>query len=91
MTGQKPRSTSLLRRTRHWTTFACVTAWLAGIMTLWAGHPIHGALMLVAALVLVKSSVFGRRRKSTRAHSTQTSTAVAQHHPGQARKLRKAA
>lgn len=65
MTGQKPRSTSLLKRTRYWTTFACVTAWLAGILTLWAGHPIHGALMLVAALVLVKSSVFGRRKKSS--------------------------
>ncbi|MES2091395.1 MAG: hypothetical protein V4532_15670 [Pseudomonadota bacterium] len=64
MTGQKPRSTSLLKRTRYWSIFICLTALMAGGLTLWAGHAIHGVLMLLAALVLAKGSVFRRRQKT---------------------------
>ena len=67
MTGQKPRSTSLLKRTRYWSTFICLTALVAGGLTLWAGHAIHGVLMLLAALVLAKGSVFRRRQKASSA------------------------
>lgn len=49
------------RRTRYWTTLACLVALVAGLLTLAAGHPVHGWLMVLASLVLVKGSVWGRR------------------------------
>lgn len=82
------RSTSPWRLTRYWTTFACVAAVLAGLLTLSAGHLMHGWLLILAGLMLVKGTVFGRRsRRPQREHevAAQQSAATAD------RKWRKAA
>jgi hypothetical protein len=64
-----------------------VTAILAGLLTLAAGHPLHGWLLILGGLMLVKGTVFGRRgRRQLREHEVavqQTATA--------SRKWRKAA
>ena len=49
------------KRTRYWTTLACVTALLAGLLTLAEGHPLHGWLMILGGLVLTRGTVWGRR------------------------------
>ncbi|MFT3857604.1 MAG: hypothetical protein QM742_08945 [Aquabacterium sp.] len=51
------------RRTRYWTTLACLTALVAGLLTLAAGHPMHGWLMMLGALMLVKGTIWGRRSR----------------------------
>lgn len=76
------RLTSPWRRTRHWTTLACVTAVLAGLLTLSAGHLMHGWLLILAGLMLAKDTVFGRRsRRPQREHEVaipQTASAADQ-------------
>lgn len=51
------------RFTRYWTSLACVTALVAGLLTLAAGHPMHGWLMVLGALMLVRGTVWGRRSR----------------------------
>jgi hypothetical protein len=52
---------SAWRLTRYWTTTACLTALVAGLVTLAAGHPMLGWLMVLGSLMLVQGSVWGRR------------------------------
>lgn len=63
MPGSLSRPTSARKRIRHLTTLACVLACTAGLLTLLSGHAIHGALLMLAGLVLVPGSVWGRRHK----------------------------
>lgn len=63
MPGSLPRTTSARKRIRHLTTLACVLACAAGLLTLLSGHLIHGALLMLGALVLVPGSIWGRRHK----------------------------
>jgi len=63
MPGSLPRQKSPWKRTRHWTTLACTLCALAGLIALGGGHLIHGALLLLAAGVLLPGSVLGRRHK----------------------------
>lgn len=51
------------RHTRYWTTLACLSALGAGMLTLAAGHPLHGWLLVLASLVLVKGTIWGRRSR----------------------------
>lgn len=87
MPGSLPRQKSPWTRTRHWTTLACALCTLAGLIALVGGHLIHGALLLLAAGVLLPGSVLGRRHKRHPAHG------VGSVQPGSqaASKLRKAA
>jgi len=82
------RSHSPWRRTRYWTTLACVSAVLAGLLTLAAGHPLHGWLMILGGLMLVKGTVFGRRG---RRHLREHEAAMQQTAASAGRKWRKAA
>ncbi len=82
------RSTSPWRRTRYWTTLACVSAILAGLLTLGAGHLLHGWLLILAGLVLSKGTVFGRRG---RRHLREHEAAVQHTATATSRKWRKAA
>jgi hypothetical protein len=52
---------TLRRRLRWGTTAACVITAVAGLMALEGGHAIHGGLLLLAAGVLLKGSVWNRR------------------------------
>jgi hypothetical protein len=80
---------SLWRRTRYWTTAACAAAALSGLLCLALGHPIHGLLLLLAAFMLSKGSVLGRRgRRSGTAHAPALATASGH---GPRSKFRKAA
>lgn len=63
MPGSLPRQKSPWKRTRHWTTLACALCALAGLTALVGGHLIHGALLLLAAGVLVPGSVLGWRHR----------------------------
>ncbi len=49
------------RMTRYWTTLACLACLAAGLLTLSAGHPLHGWLLVLGSLALVKGTVWGRR------------------------------
>lgn len=57
-TGRSP-----WRSTRYWTTFACLTTLVTGLITLAAGHPLHGWLLVLGSLMLVKGTVWGRRSR----------------------------
>ena len=61
MSASLPRSSSAWKRSRYWATLACMVALVAGLLTLAAGHPLHGSLMLLGALMLVNSTIWGRR------------------------------
>lgn len=63
MPGSLPRTTSVRKRIRHLTTLACVLACAAGLLALLSGHVAHGALLMLAGLVLVPGSIWGRRHK----------------------------
>lgn len=88
MPGSSPVTRSVWRRTRYWTTLACALAAVAGVLSLASGHNMHGALLLLAALVLRNGSVFGRRG---RRHLHADMPAVEQAQADAARKWRKAA
>lgn len=88
MNGSLPRPASPWRRSRYWATAACCAGALAGLLTLLSGHHLHGGLMLLAALLLVKKSVFARgyRRQALEAALLSQPASVSP-----ARKWRKAA
>lgn len=88
MSGSLPRQTSLRQRTRYWTTLACVLAGMSGLLTMLAGHSVHGALLLLAGLVLVKGSIWGRRGKR---HAGSEPVAPGSAESANSRKWRKAA
>lgn len=56
-------SSSAWQRSRYWTTAAVVGAFLVGMSLLSFGHTLHGALMLLAAGVLLRHSVLSRRAR----------------------------
>lgn len=56
-------SGSAWQRSRYWTTAAVVGAFLVGMSLLSFGHNLHGALMLLAAGVLLRHSVLSRRAR----------------------------
>lgn len=88
MPGSYPVTRSVWRRTRYWTTLACTLAAVAGMLSLASGHSMHGALLLLAALVLFNGSVFGRRG---RRHLHEDLSAAEQAQADATRKWRKAA
>ena len=63
MPATQSRKTSIRTRIRHITTMCCVLACLAGIVALAYGHVIHGALLMLGALLLVPGTIWGRRRR----------------------------
>jgi hypothetical protein len=69
MPASQARSRSPWQRTRYWTTFACLVAVAAGLLTLAAGHPMHGWLMILGGLMLVRGTVFGKRGRRIRLHA----------------------
>lgn len=75
------------QRSRYWATAACCTVATTGVLTLWAGHLLHGSLMLLAAALLVRHTVLARgyRRRVMEAALPGTPSV------SQARKWRKAA
>ena len=50
-------------RSRYWTTASFVAATLAGLLLLANAHHLHGALMLLAAGVLLRQSLLSRRAR----------------------------
>lgn len=60
-TARTRSGSSPWRFTRHWTTIACLSALAAGLLTLAAGHPMHGWLLVLGSVMLVKGTVRGRR------------------------------
>lgn len=90
--AQHRSGSSPWRFTRYWTTLACLTSLIAGLMTLSAGHPLHGWLMVLASLVLVKGTVWGRRsRRHTDLPMVAADAVKATSASGNSRKWRKAA
>lgn len=71
MPSAQPRPHSPWKLSRYWTTLACVTALVAGMLTLVAGHPLHGGLMLLGSLLLVKGTIWGRRGRRRAAITVQ--------------------
>jgi len=61
MPASRNLPTKVWRRSRYWATAACCITLVGGLWALASGHVIHGALLLLAALTLVKGSVWGRR------------------------------
>lgn len=88
MPRSSPVTRSMWRRTRYWTTLACALAAMAGLLSLARGHNVHGALLLLAALVLFNGSVFSRRG---RRHLHDDLSAAEQAQADTNRKWRKAA
>ena len=88
MSGFLPRQTSLWKRSRYWTTLACVLASVSGLLTMLAGHSLHGALLLLAGLALVQGSIWGRRGKRHAAAESMHEVTV---ETADSRKWRKAA
>jgi hypothetical protein len=74
MPGSTPRPTSIMKRVRYLTTLTCVLTALVAMGALSNGHLIHGALLMLAAMVLIPGSIWGRRH---RLHATQPSVASA--------------
>ncbi len=50
-------------RSRYWTTASFVATALAGLLLLGNAHHLHGALMLLAAGVLLRQSLLSRRAR----------------------------
>jgi hypothetical protein len=88
MNGTQGRLPSPWKRARYWATLALGLTTTAGLLLLANGHLMLGALTLLAALLLVKSSVFGRRAKRIHHDSAPATSATAAPHRS---KLRKAA
>lgn len=59
---------SSLRPTRYWNVAACLAVLAAGLLTLGAGHPLHGWLMVLGAIMLARAIAWGgpgRRRAAS--------------------------
>lgn len=69
MPAPQPPASSPWRRTRYWTTSACIAGVAAGLLTLAAGHPMHGWLLILGGLMLVRGTVFGRRGRRHHPHA----------------------
>jgi hypothetical protein len=61
----------------------------AGLCTLAAGHPMHGWLMILGGLMLVRGTVFGKRGRRVRLHAHSHAAAITP--SSDSRKWRKAA
>lgn len=58
-----PTSRSVWQRSRYWTTASFAGASLASIALLSTGHHLHGGLMLLASVVLLRQTVLSRRAR----------------------------
>ena len=63
MPALQSSKTSVRTRLRQLTTMCCVLAALGGVLGLAGGHVIHGALMVLGAVLLVPGTIWGRRRQ----------------------------
>jgi hypothetical protein len=89
MLGSTPRPTSIRKRVRYLTTLTCVLTALVALGVLANGHVIHSALLMLATMVLIPGSIWGRRH---RMHAAQPIVAtVASAALAVARRWRKAA
>ena len=87
MPAVQAHTTSQWKRTRYLATMVCTMGLVGGLLTLAAGHPLYGWLLILAGLMLVKSTVFGKRG---RRHLHEAEEALQQSSNAQ-RKWRKAA
>ena len=60
MMGSRVGQKSLRQRLRYGTTVACVAGAAGGVLALLAGHSLHGGLLLLGSVVLLKGSVLGQ-------------------------------
>ena len=87
MPGSKLRPTSIRKRIRYLTTIAFALTAITALAILANGHVIHGALLMLGAMLLLPGSIFGRRhRQHHLSEATMASSA-----PAPPRRWRKAA
>lgn len=86
MPGSMPHTASIRKRIRYLTTLACALTALTAIAILASGHVIHGALLMLGAMLLLPGSILGRRHRQ---HLNEV--ALAPSTPAQPRRWRKAA
>ena len=86
MPGSTLRPTSIRKRIRYLTTTAFVLTAITALAILANGHVIHGALLMLGAMLLLPGSIFGRRHRQ---HLTEA--ALASSTPAAPRRWRKAA
>jgi hypothetical protein len=86
MPGSTPRPTSIRKRIRYLNTSACALTALAALAILASGHVIHGALLMLAAALLLPGSIWGRRHRQHMSEAALLPSA-----PAVARRWRKAA
>ncbi|TAK92954.1 MAG: hypothetical protein EPO09_14200 [Aquabacterium sp.] len=86
MPGSMPHTTSIRKRLRYLTTLACALTALTAVGILASGHVIHGALLMLGAMLLLPGSIFGRRHRQ---HLSEA--ALASSTPAPPRRWRKAA
>jgi hypothetical protein len=75
------------KRTRYWTTLACLACVMGGLGALAAGHPLFGWLLILGGLMLAQRTVLGRRGRRT----SRTADTALQGGGHPSRKWRKAA
>lgn len=86
MPGSTLHPTSIRKRLRYLTTIACALTALTAVGILASGHVIHGALLMLGAMLLLPSSIFGRRHRQHLSEATLASST-----PAPPRRWRKAA
>lgn len=86
MPGSTPRATSIRTRIRYLSTIACMLTALTAVGILASGHLIHGALLMLGAMLLLPGSVLGRRHRQ---HLNEATLAPST--PAPPRRWRKAA
>jgi hypothetical protein len=85
MTDRTLSHRALIRRSRLWTTGACMASLMLALGLLLSGHLAHGALLMLVPVFLFKHSSLGRRKVSA-GQAWQPAASAAEH-----RKWRKAA
>ncbi len=58
---------SMWLRSRWWTTLACALTFAGGLWAAWGQHTLHALLLMAAALLLARGSVWGRRARRAKA------------------------
>lgn len=86
MPGSSLRPTSIRKRIRYLTTIAFALTAITALAILASGHVVHGALLMLGAMLLLPGSIFGRRHRQ---HLSEA--ALASSTPAPPRRWRKAA
>lgn len=67
---RQSNSVSLRHRMRVMTTATCVLTGMVGLWSLASDRPVHGVLAMVASMLLLQGSVWGRKARRARVMPT---------------------